>query len=145
MKIGEKIVATSLAGDFTIPKDINQKLVFIAGGIGITPFRSIVKYMIDAHEKRDVVLFYSNKTSDEVVYKNVFDGGVNVGVKTVYVATSTDGRIDSNMIKKQVPDFNERMFYLSGPHLMVTAFEDVLSEMGIAKNKIKIDYFPGFA
>jgi hypothetical protein len=68
-----KVTGAQLAGDFTLPKNPKQKLVFMAGGIGITPFRSIVKYLIDKNERRDVVLFYSNKIKEEIVYKDVFD------------------------------------------------------------------------
>ena len=47
--------------------------VIIAGGIGITPFRSMIKYCIDTNEKRDIVLLYSNKTITDIVYEEVFD------------------------------------------------------------------------
>jgi len=67
------LVASQLAGDFTMPKDKNTKLVFIAGGVGITPFRSMVKYLLDLQEDRDIFLIYANKTFDEVVYKDIFD------------------------------------------------------------------------
>ena len=52
--------------------------------------------------------------------------------------------IDADMIAAEVPDFKQRTFYISGPHSMVTAFEDVLVSMGVHKNKIKTDFFPGF-
>src|SRR5665647_631894 len=55
MKQDQEIVASQLAGDFTLPQDKNKKLVFIAGGIGITPFRSMIKYMLDKKEKREAV------------------------------------------------------------------------------------------
>src|SRR6185437_10266431 len=68
---GEKIVGGQIAGDFTLPKDKRQKLVFIAGGIGITPFRSMLKYLVDKHEKRSIVLFYANKHAEEIAYADV--------------------------------------------------------------------------
>ena len=55
-------MASQLAGDFILPEDKNKKLVFIAGGIGVTPFRSMIKYLIDKNEKRDIIIFYSNRT-----------------------------------------------------------------------------------
>src|SRR5258708_34079548 len=58
---GSTIVAGQVAGEFTLPKDPQKKLVFIAGGIGITPFRSMVKYLLDRDEKRAITLFYSNR------------------------------------------------------------------------------------
>src|SRR6266545_4588090 len=64
-----QIVAAQLAGDFVLPDDPQQKCVFIAGGIGITPFRSMLKYLVDARQPRPIVLFYANRTVDEIVYK----------------------------------------------------------------------------
>ena len=47
--------------------------MFIAGGIGVTPFRSMISYMLDTFERRPIVLFYANKTVDEILYRDVFD------------------------------------------------------------------------
>lgn len=150
-----EIVASQIAGDFTLQKDKNQKLVFIAGGIGITPFRSIIKYLIDKNESRDIVLFYTNKNETEIVYEDLFNQAKDLGIKTVYVLTDKEnipngwmgkvGRINEEMIEEEVSDFKERIFYLSGPHFMVTGFEEVLKNMGVNKNQIKTDFFPGFA
>lgn len=155
MRPGQKIVASQLAGDFTLPGDLKEKLVFIAGGIGITPFRSMVKYLIDKNEKRDIIIFYSNRTMDDIAYKEVFDEAQNrLGIKTVYVLTNKNtnpswggeiGHVDGKMIAHQAPDYLHRIFYLSGSHAMVAAFEKTLKDLGVSRGRIKIDFFPGFA
>lgn len=153
---GGTIVASQLAGDFTLPKNPQQKLVFIAGGIGATPFRSMVKYLLDRGEKRQIILFYSNRCSADIAYKDIFDIAQKLlGIKVVYTVTdpnlvSTDwkgkmGYINQQMIIEEVPDYMERTFYVSGPHTMVTAFKEILKNMGVKKGSIKTDYFPGFA
>jgi glycine betaine catabolism B len=143
---GQKIVAGQLAGDFTLPHDASKKLAFIAGGIGITPFRSMVKYLSDRGEQRDVVLLYSNRTAAEISYKDIFDEAAKtIVLKTVYQVTDTDGRIDGALIKKEIPDYRDRMFYISGTHAMVSAFQKTLHELGVPRAHIKIDFFPGFA
>jgi ferredoxin-NADP reductase len=150
-----KIMAGQLAGDFTLPQDTNKKLVFIAGGIGITPFRSMIKYLIDTKQRRDIVVFYSNKLDSERMYTDVFDAAQQmVGIPIVYTLTDEShipsdwkgeqGRIDAAMIAKHVPDWKERIFYLSGPHAMVVGFEEVLKKMGVSSGNIKKDFFPGF-
>lgn len=155
LETGEKIHAGSLAGEFTLPTDWSKKLVFIAGGIGATPFRSMVKYMTDLKEKRDVVLLYSNKTPGDVAYKNIFDEAEQkIGLKTLYYMNDLEGAsqdanmrvgfINADAIVKEIPDYKERMFYISGPHVMVTAFQDSLSKLGIPSRNIKTDFFPGF-
>ncbi len=145
LKIGSRITASQLAGDFTLPKDMKQKLVFIAGGIGVTPFRSIIKYLMDTSEKREIILIYSDKTKDMMVYKNIFEEAIKkLGTKVIYYESEKSGHITSEFIKKEIPDFKTRKFYLSGSHGMVTGFEEVLHDLKLPKKQIKIDYFPGF-
>ncbi len=154
MSNGNELVASQLAGDFVMPRDPSKKLVFIAGGIGVTPFRSMVKYLSDKGEKRDIVLLYSNRTADEIAFKEIFDeAGQKFGMKTVYAVTNADenlpawccgGMINAKMIMESVPDYKERMFYISGPKVMIDAFTITLQGLGVARNKIKTDFFPGF-
>lgn len=152
---GDKIIASQLAGDFVLPKDKDKKLVFIAGGIGITPFRSMVKYLLDTKERRDITLIYSNYSPADIAYKDIFDQAhKQLGIKTVYTISNTPypvdwqgerGMIDEKMITRTVPDFKERTFYLSGSNNMVVAFEEILRKMGVPSQQIKKDFFPGLA
>lgn len=149
------IVASQLAGDFTLPDKEGQKYVFIAGGIGITPFRSMIKYMLDKNQKRPVVLFYSNRHFNEIIYREVFSQAERqLGIKVIYTLTDLSsvpenwtgktGRINRDLIAQEVPDYRKRLFYLSGPKKMIDAFKRVLKKMGVSQNQIKTDYFPGF-
>ncbi len=150
------IVASQLAGDFVLPKDPHQKLVFIAGGIGITPFRGMIKYLIDTNDKRSISLFYSSSTEDGIAYRNIFEEARSkIGLKTIYAITGKNaaitkpntitGYITESLIKKSVPDYRERVFYISGTHTMVEAMQDILSGLGVEKHNIKTDFFPGYA
>jgi ferredoxin-NADP reductase len=66
MPVGATLSATSLAGDFTLPSQLNKPLVFIAGGIGIAPFRAMIKQVREEKKQVDITLIYVNKTADEV-------------------------------------------------------------------------------
>jgi len=156
MKPGDEIVASQLAGEFVLPANQREKLVFMAGGIGITPFRSMIRYLLDRKERRPITVFYSNRTAPEIVYADVLeDARKELGVRTVYTLTDANcvppdwqgetGRVDAEMIAKTVPDYRERTFYLSGPRSLVVGFEEVLRNIGIPKSRIKTDFFPGFA
>lgn len=156
MSPGSKMLAGQLAGDFTLPPDPSEKLVFVAGGIGVTPFRSMVKYALDTNQKRDIVLLFSNKTASEIVYSETFDEAAKkFGMKTIYTLTDKTqlpadwagsvGRIDAAMIEKEIPDYRQRLFYISGPNALVTANERLLRSMGVSRSHIKTDFFPGFA
>jgi len=149
-----KIVGAQIAGDFTLPKNPNQKLVFIAGGIGITPFRSMLKYLLDTQQKRDIVLFYVNKNVDEIVYKDVLSAAyAKLGVKIFYTLTDPTsiprnwtgfvGRINEQVILEAVPDYRERTYYISGPPDMVRANEQVLKNVHVKNEQVKTDFFPG--
>ena len=146
MTEGQKITAGQLIGDFTLPKDVNKKLVFIAGGIGITPYRSMLKYLVDTNQKRDIVVLYSAKNQSEFVYKDVLAEAENkLGIRTIYVDTEMQRHMDQAGLARGIPDYMERTFYISGSHGVVTAFEDVLKQLKISKRQIVTDYFPGFA
>ncbi len=155
MPLGDTLVASQLSGDFILPKDKNKKLIFIAGGIGITPFRSMIKYLIDKKERRTITVFYSNKTVADVSYAKDFDQAEKeLGIKTVYSLTDKGsgppgwlgetGFVDMKMITKYVPNFEDRYFYISGPHAMVVVFTKMLKEMGVKDKQIIKDFFPGF-
>jgi ferredoxin-NADP reductase len=146
MTADQKIVASQLIGDFTLPKDQNKKLVFIAGGIGITPFRSMLKYLIDTGERRDIVVLYSAKVKEEFVYLDVLKSAQDkLGIRTIFNESSTQGHLDPNRFAEAIPDYQTRIFYISGSHAVVTAFENVLKQLGIPRRQIVTDYFPGFA
>ena len=153
---GTQIIASQTAGDFVMPKDAAQPLVFIAGGIGVTPFRSMIQYLLDTKEARNVVLFYCNKTAADIAYKDIFDrAAAELGTKVIYVITDpketlTDpamrrGPLDANAIAAQVPNFQNARYYISGPHGMVAAYQTTLKSMGVSSKNITTDYFPGFA
>lgn len=151
-----EVVATHLAGDFTLPADPRQKCVFIAGGIGITPFRSMIKYLLDTHQPRPIVLFYATRRVDDMVYHDVFEQAWReLGIKTIYTITNPHqrpawwqgqvGRITPELIQAEVPDYLDCTFYLSGPNVMVDAFKTSLAQLHVKKHRIKTDYFPGLA
>lgn len=151
---GEHINATSVSGDFLLPKDTNEKLLFIAGGIGITPFISMIRTLIATNDKRDIVLFYANKTEEEIAYKHVLDEAKEkIGMKVVYVLseltavpaswTGEKGFITEAMLHAYMIDVPERSAYISGPPGMVSAYTAMLKKAGV--QTIHTDYFPGFA
>jgi len=151
-----EIVASQISGDFVLPKDPRQKLVFLAGGIGITPFRSMIKYLLDTQQRRPITLFYAARTVEDIVYKDIFDRAEKeLGIKVIYTLTdNTDvpanwsgklGRINPETIKMVLRDYGNSVFYISGSRNMVDSFKNILSKLGIPKRKIIIDYFAGLA
>lgn len=152
LKGGDKMLAYQLEGSFVIPNDDSQKLAFIAGGIGVTPFRSIIKYLVDTQQKRDIVLLYSANSADEFAFNELFKQALTAGVTTHYAVSGEapenwlgfKGQIDSKMIKAALPDYKERVFYISGPYGFVTGLRQTLLKLGVSRQNIVSDYFPGY-
>lgn len=151
------MAAGQLGGDFTLPRDPARKLAFIAGGIGITPYRSMLKYLVDTGDKRTVSLLYAESDPANLAYHDVLrDAEQHLGAKVVYCLGSPNlpaglpgkvhhGRIVPKLITEEIPDYAERLFYVSGPQPMVRAMRDNLRALGVPNHNIKTDFFPGYA
>ena len=155
LKIGEKVIASQLAGEFILPENKDKKLVFIAGGIGVTPFRSMIKYLVDKDEKRDIVIFYAVNSYEDISFKEVFDDAeIKLGIKTVYIIRDSknvpagflhkNGMLNEKMISEEVKNVKERVFYISGPRVMIVSFDKSLKNIGVKRASIKTDFFPGY-
>lgn len=150
---GGVVSVASLSGDFVLPKNTTEKVALVAGGIGITPFISMARSAIKTGEKRDVVHLYGCKVRAEIAYGDVLSKAGELGWRTVYALSDevpTDpaihrGFINADLIKKEIPDFAERTFYISGPPGMITAVKKALTSLGVSRLKIKTDFFPGLA
>jgi ferredoxin-NADP reductase len=142
-KAGDKIFAARLAGNFTLPNDKRTKLVFLAGGVGITPFRSMAKLILDNQESRDIKLFYQATNSDEFAFRELFS---RAGIQCKLVASDIGqpSQTINGQLIRLLPDYQQRIFYVSGPLGFVEAMEKVLFELGLKSNQIKKDYFPGY-
>ncbi len=152
MAPGDQIHAAQIAGNFTLPSDPDRKLAFLAGGIGITPFRSMLQYLIDRGEARPVVVLYGCESQEDIAYGDVLDAAQEkLGIRTYYAVArgarrgQYPGYIDARLVKAAIPDWQERTFYVSGPQAMVKAVRHTLTGMGVHRTRIKTDFFPGFA
>jgi ferredoxin-NADP reductase len=116
----------------------------------------MIKYLLDTNDLRDITLLYSEKKPEDIVYKNVFDpAAAKLGIKVVYTLTEPGhvpqnwpghrGIITEQMIKAEVPDYLERLFYISGPQPMVSSMKKTLRGLGVPIRHIKTDFFPGYA
>ena len=143
------------SGSFTI-NESDAKIAFLSGGIGITPIRSMIKFAYDNNISNDMVLFYGNKTESNIAFKNDFDQIAKSynRFKVVYTLSNDHdnlswpgkrGHIDRDMISSELPDYNQRTFYICGPPAMVGSLTKLLKEeMDIADKNIVIENFTGY-
>ncbi len=152
MQLGDEIYASQLAGNFTLDAASTDKLVFIAGGIGITPIRSMIKYLVDTNQHRDIILLYVVPVASELAYAKDFiearQYGVTIKPIVTREATNMPGVINAKFTKdlllKCVPDYDERTFYISGPSAMVDGSKRYLHQLDVPHARIKTDHFTGY-
>lgn len=135
-------------GDFCLPDDARTKLIFVAGGIGITPVHSMVKHLLNQREQRDVRLLYGVNTLDDAIFMGVFDE-YQADAELILSNPSKDwagsvGFITAEQIVATTESTENFLVYLSGPEPMVEKLNDDLRSRGIPNKRIKTDFFPGY-
>jgi ferredoxin-NADP reductase len=108
--------------------------------------------LIDRGEARPIVMVYATERQEDIAYRDVLDAArQRLGVRTVHAVAhgaergQYNGRIDEKLLRAAIPDFHERIFYVSGPQAMVKAIRQTLRGMGVSRQRIKVDFFPGFS
>jgi glycine betaine catabolism B len=142
MQPGATLIAGQIAGDFVLPNDPQQKLLFIAGGIGITPFRSMLQYLIDNRQTRDIVLLYAATNKAEISYTDVLQEAQKYGVRVVTITDNAS--LSAQRISEEVADTASRRTYISGPNAMVGRTRDELCRLGMSARQIVTDHFAGY-
>jgi len=137
LKPGTEVNLADPMGDFVLPKDKAIPLVFVAAGIGVTPMRSIVKYLSDSGEIRNIQLVYTVKDLEELAFRSLFE---NYNLKLDIMI----GKLEADQIAKLASPSAGKTFYLSGPEPFMEALTKDLPNFGIDPNQIITDYFPGY-
>jgi len=142
LPLGAQIDIFSVEGKFVV-KNPAQKYVFIAGGIGITPFRSILFDLDDKDSLNKVILLYFNR-SQKIVFKNQLDGlaAKNSGLKINYIVNPES--FNPDLVGKFISNFGDFVFYISGSENFVKEIKNNLLKMDVKRSAIKSDYFPGY-
>jgi ferredoxin-NADP reductase len=153
LKAGDQIAIQYPFGKFVLD-EASLKIAFLSGGIGITPIRSICKYVVDKNLGTDIVLVYANRSVRDVVFKEDFDAMMRSYpvLRVAHVLCETEpgfqctvGRINREVIINEIPDYRERKFYLCGPPQMVEAMYKILTqELGIASTMVMTENFQGY-
>ncbi|MDP8247797.1 MAG: FAD-dependent oxidoreductase [Candidatus Tritonobacter lacicola] len=132
------------------------KVVFLSGGIGITPIRSICKFLTDTSSSAEAIILYSARTKQDIVFHEDFVEmqKQNEHLSVIYSITDQEpspewdgrtGRINSEMMKEEIPDFSGRVFYVCGPPGMVEALTSMLkNELGLPPEKVIFENFTGY-
>jgi ferredoxin-NADP reductase len=133
-----------------LPKDPAVPLVFIVGGIGIVPVRSMIAWLKAHNEQRNIELLYSASTSDELIFDDLFRSYPMRYTPSITKGSSTGvgqtGRLTSSRVKEWIgDDITNKLIYLSGPQgLIEPLFNELITNEGIPRAQLVLDYFPGY-
>lgn len=141
LPLGKNIEISHLEGDFTV-EDLDKDYVFLAGGIGITPFRSILKQLDHENKKIKLTLIYANKEKDNIVFKDELDELSHKNNFKIKYIFSPD-HINEETIKF-LPDYENKNYYVSGPEIMVESLLEMLRKLEIKEDNLKGDWFPNY-
>ena len=151
-KVGDWARIDAPYGQFTFEGEY-PKIAQLAGGIGITPFISMCKNATDKRMNSKITLFYGCRTENDIAFKQELEKmqEQNKNLKIVFMVNEASshwkgatGVINAEMIKKELPDYKDNLFYVCGPPPMVKAMETLLESIGLPKTQLKLEYFTGY-
>lgn len=141
LEIGEEVEAEGPKGDFTIEKGDHQHIL-IAGGIGITPYRSMLVQL--AHDRKDlpIELFYANR--DQMFIFGEQLKAIEQKNKNFHIRTFIGNERITKQDVAEYVDKQNTIFYISGPRPLVENYQQLVESLKVPAKRIKTDYFPGY-
>jgi ferredoxin-NADP reductase len=147
---GQRVQAAAVGGDFILPRDRNVPLLLVAGGIGLTPFASMLRAARSSGEARDVVVLASVPSPEELPFADVLrSSGARVIVRTsdggnppAFAEDAGGEPFTAARLRELVPDLEARTAYVSGPPSFVGAVGTSLRKAGVAR--VRRDAFSGY-
>ncbi len=156
MSPGSTLKAVGPMGSFTLLNDSSKPIVFLTGGIGITPIRSMIFNATYKKLPHKLFLFYSNRRPEDAAFLEEITKlqGANPNLKVIGTMTQMDksqkpwigerGYITGKMVQKYIGDLENAIYYISGPETMVSAMHKTLISININEDFIKTEEFPGY-
>jgi ferredoxin-NADP reductase len=143
-------------GSFTLHTDTSRPAVFLVGGIGITPFRSIILQATKDRLAHKLYLFYSNRRPEDAAFLDELQTVEKQNPNYKFIGTMTDmrnsqrvwqgetGHITPRLLTKWVRDLKGPIYYTAGPPGMVAAMRQMLTNGGIGEDDIRTEEFTGY-
>lgn len=151
LPLGSKVSIGEPGGNTVLHKDSSIPAVFLIGGIGITPVRCMIEYITESKLPYKAYLFYSNPNAGSMAFFIDFEKWAKEYPDFKFIPTIDDtenkewkyerGYINKELILRNVPDISEPIYYIVGPLAMVDAMEELLLDLGVSKERIKLERF----
>ncbi|MHB1086094.1 MAG: ferredoxin--NADP reductase [Thiobacillus sp.] len=156
MEPGTEVTLDAPHGSFTLHNKASIPAVFLTGGIGVTPVRSIVLQAVHDHVLHRIFVFYSNKRPEDAAFLDDLAKSHKPNSNYTFVGTMTQmekssrewhgetGLINKPMLLKYIDDLTRPIYYIDGPPAMVNAMRTMLSEAGVDEDNIRTEEFSGY-
>jgi ferredoxin-NADP reductase len=152
LEVGDEVQVEEPKGTYLLPEDTDRDYVFIAGGIGITVFRSMLRYIADKGLPHRITLVYSNRDRESAAFLDELEQLEQQipGLRVVLVVTDDPGwngesrRVDEQVLREHVGDLDRYTFYVAGPPGMAKGVGELLQEAGVEEERLHIGTFAGY-
>lgn len=152
LPLGTEVEVGPIAGVFVLPENLAQPLVFISGGIGITPFMSMLRYISEEKLPTDITLIFSNRNQASTAFLKELQELSKTIPNFKLILTMTEDnewsgekrKVDANFIKDYTSNLQNPYFFVVGPPPMTEAVVEELKKIGISDENIKIENFTGY-
>jgi ferredoxin-NADP reductase len=143
-------------GSFTLHTNSAKPAVFLAGGIGITPFSSIIRHAAKARLPHQLYLFYSNRRPEDAAFMNILNTLAEANPNFRFIPSMTEmaksamawsgetGFINKEMLARYLPALQGPIYYVAGPPAMVAAMRQVLTSAGADEDDVRAEEFAGY-
>ncbi len=151
LEVGDEATISAARGRFVLPEGV-RSAIFLAGGIGITPMRSILRDAVQRKTGMNAVLFFGNRDETCIPYREEFDAMEPQGVKVVHVLERPQedwpgprGYITSDLVREIVDPAKWELFVVAGPPVMVEVMQRILDELEVDPGRLMVERFSGYA
>ncbi len=146
LEIGFLVHIDGPLGAFRLHSDESTPAVIITGGIGITPFRSVIKDATERNSNQKITMIYSNRTKEDAAFVEDLEEWQSYNTNFEFVTrwTAEEGHIDEPFLKKHIKNLAKPIFYVAGPPGMVAGTTKLLIESGVNEDNIKFEEFAGY-
>ena len=152
LEVGDEVEVEEPKGSFLLPEDTDADYVFVAGGIGITVFRSMLRFVADERLPYRITLVYSNRDRESAAFLDELaelEARID-GLRVVLTMTEDEGwegetrRIDAELLREHAGDLSAHTFLVAGPPPMAQAVVDSLAAAGVPEERVLADKFSGY-
>ena len=152
LELGDEVEVEEPKGSFLLPEDTSVDYVFVAGGIGITVFRSMLRYIADEELPYRVTLVYSNRDRESAPFLDELEELEQriAGLRVVLTMTAQEGwegetrQLDAEVLRELLGGLEDKQFLVAGPAPMAKGVSESLLAAGLPEGSVLADAFSGY-